>query len=138
MARPPRPPAVAPVGRAGRAARRAPAPSWPPAPAPRRRRPSAPAPAGAADESEGRRARTPSPLLPGLVQGPAEAPSRVPPRACEGWGGRGLGGADQAVHPGVLPLHRDRPVVPDGVEHPEACLPRHVPVPGGDEVPATP
>ena len=38
--------------------------------------------------------------------------------------------------PGVLPLDRDRAGVADGVEHPEAGLPRHVAVPGGDEVPA--
>src|SRR5215210_5514679 len=46
--------------------------------------------------------------------------------------------ADQPVHPGVLPLDRDRAVVADAVEHPEARLPRHVAVPGGDEVPAAP
>ena len=37
----------------------------------------------------------------------------------------GLGRAVQAVHPGVLPLDRDRAVVADRVEHPEALLPRH-------------
>src|SRR3954454_5111433 len=47
-----------------------------------------------------------------------------------------LGGADQAVHAGVFPLHRDRAVVPDRVEHPEACFPRDVAVTGRDEVPA--
>ncbi len=47
-----------------------------------------------------------------------------------------LRGADEAVHPGVLPLDRDGPVVADRVEHPEAGLPRHVAVPGGHEVPA--
>ena len=45
-------------------------------------------------------------------------------------------GADEPVHAGVLPLDRDRAVVADGVEHPEARLPRHVAVAGGDEVPA--
>src|SRR5918994_1449080 len=48
-----------------------------------------------------------------------------------------LGSADQAVHAGVLPLDRDRALVADGVEHPEAGLPRHVAVAGRHEVPAT-
>src|SRR5699024_7069568 len=49
----------------------------------------------------------------------------------------GLAGAVQPLHPGVLPLHRDGPLVADGVQYPKALLPRHVAVPGGDEVPAT-
>src|SRR5207244_7200163 len=52
--------------------------------------------------------------------------------------GEGLGRAHQTVHAGVLPLDRDRPVVADRVEHPEARLPRNVAVAGGDEVPAAP
>ncbi len=47
-----------------------------------------------------------------------------------------LGGADQAVHAGVLPLHGDGAGVADGVQHPEAGLPGDVAVAGGDEVPA--
>src|SRR3712207_5251260 len=52
--------------------------------------------------------------------------------------GQRLGGAGEPVHAGVLPLDRDRPVVADGVQHPEAGLPRDVAVAGGDEVPAAP
>ena len=48
------------------------------------------------------------------------------------------GAPDQPIHAGVLPLDRDRAVVADRVEHPEARLPRHVAVPGRDEVPAPP
>src|SRR5690349_23420854 len=50
----------------------------------------------------------------------------------------GLGGADEAVHAGVLPLDADRTVVADGVEHPEGRLPRDVAMAGRDEVPAAP
>src|SRR6185312_9676952 len=42
----------------------------------------------------------------------------------------------EAVHSGVFPLDGDGAVVADRVEHPEALLPRHVAVAGGDEVPA--
>src|SRR5690606_31117462 len=47
-----------------------------------------------------------------------------------------LGGAVQAVHPGVLPLDRDRAVVADRGERAEGVLPREVAVTGRDEVPA--
>src|SRR5690606_32981199 len=47
-----------------------------------------------------------------------------------------LGGAVQAVHPGVLPLDRDRAVVADRGERAEGVLPRDVAVTGRDEVPA--
>src|SRR5690349_25174403 len=47
-----------------------------------------------------------------------------------------LGGTDEAVHAGVLPLDADRAVVADGVEHPEGRLPGDVAVAGRDEVPA--
>src|SRR3954449_6795708 len=56
---------------------------------------------------------------------PADEPERV-------------GGADGAVHPGVLPLDADRAGVVDGVEHPEDRLPWAVAVTGGDEVPTAP
>src|SRR3954468_1721701 len=56
---------------------------------------------------------------------PADEPERV-------------GGADGAVHPGVLPLDADRAGVADGVEHPEDRLPWDVAVTGGDEVPTAP
>ena len=44
-------------------------------------------------------------------------------------------GPVQAVHAGVLPLDRDRAGVADRVERAERVLPRHVAVPGRDEVP---
>src|SRR3954452_13476330 len=50
--------------------------------------------------------------------------------------GEGVGSADGPVHAGVLPLDGDRASVVDAVEHPEDRLPGHVPVAGGDEVPA--
>src|SRR5690625_2337522 len=49
---------------------------------------------------------------------------------------QGLGGTEEAVHAGVLPLHRQRAVVADVVEHAEGVLPRHVAAAGADEVPA--
>src|SRR6478736_5722133 len=41
-----------------------------------------------------------------------------------------------AVHAGVLPLDRERPLVADPVERPEERLEVDVAVPGRDEVPA--
>src|SRR5699024_6360889 len=43
-----------------------------------------------------------------------------------------LGGADQSVHTGVFPLHRQRPLVADVVQRANRVLPGHVPVAGVD------
>src|SRR5699024_1850037 len=49
---------------------------------------------------------------------------------------QGLLGAVLPVHPGVLPLDRDGPLVPDGAQRAEGGVPRDVPTAEGDEVPA--
>src|SRR5580658_4881440 len=76
-----------------------------------------------------------------LVAGRAAAEGRVEgrlwwldvklPQVCDR-----LGGAAEPVHPGVLPLDRDRAVVADRVEHPEDVLPADVTPARGHEVPA--
>src|SRR5699024_8267665 len=46
-----------------------------------------------------------------------------------------LGGTSEAVHAGVLPLHRYRSLIIDRIEHSETRLPRHITAPGGDKIP---
>src|SRR5262245_59587775 len=49
-----------------------------------------------------------------------------------------LRGTDQANHACYLPPDGDRAVITDGIERPEAVLPRHIAVTGRDEVPPAP
>src|SRR5882757_963193 len=77
-------------------------------------------------------------LLIRAAEGGVERRGRwLDPGECPNEGER-VAGADDPVHAGVLPLHRDRAVIADAVEHPEARLPRHLAVAGGHEVPAAP
>src|SRR2546423_10669008 len=50
--------------------------------------------------------------------------------------GQGVRRPNQAIHAGVLPLHRERAFVADGVQEADAGFPWNVAVPGRDEVPA--
>src|SRR5699024_231732 len=45
---------------------------------------------------------------------------------------------DEPVRARILPLDGEGALVADRVEHPDRVLPRHVPAPGGDEVPTAP